>query len=103
MRKLYLAFFLLLLSLAFQTQAQEQLVVVYSTSWCGHCKNAKSYLNAMHVEFTNYDIETSEVGKQKYQALKGKGVPLIFVGNQRIDGFDKPALEKALKEYGLIS
>lgn len=102
MRKLSLAFFLFFASLTFKVFAAEQLVVMYSTSWCGHCKAAKAYLTSLHVEYTNYDIETSDIGKQKFQALKGKGVPLIFVGNERIDGFDKPALEKALKDHGLI-
>ncbi len=92
-----------LLSLTFQAYADsEKLVVVYGTSWCGHCKNARAYLTSQNVEFTEYDIETSEIGAQKFQALNGYGVPLIYVGSERIEGFKKAQLESALISYGLI-
>lgn len=80
----------------------EKPVVLYGTSWCSHCKNARAYLRSLNVEFTDYDIETSEIAKKKFTALKGKGVPLIFVGTVRIDGFNQKALEKALRDNGLI-
>ncbi|MBN9289211.1 MAG: hypothetical protein BGO43_09900 [Gammaproteobacteria bacterium 39-13] len=80
----------------------EKPVVLYGTSWCSHCKNARAYLRSLNVEFTDYDIENSEIAKKKYTALKGKGVPLIFVGTIRIDGFNKKELEKALRDNGLI-
>ncbi len=97
-----IAFTLFFFLLSFHAFAAEQLVVIYTTSWCGHCKSVKTYLNNLQIPFTNYDIETSDIGKQKFTALKGKGVPLIFVGSDRIDGFDKVALEKALINQGLL-
>lgn len=86
----------------FQAFAGSQLVVVYSTSWCGHCKSTKNYLQAKKIEFTNCDIESSLVCKQQFNALNGYGVPLIYVGETRIEGFDKNAIEKALIAYGLL-
>ncbi len=100
MRKLMFSLFFCLLS--FPLFAAEQLVVLYTTSWCSHCKAVKAYLNNLHIDYTNYDIEASDIAWQKYEALDGIGVPLIFVGNHRIDGFNKAALEAALKDYGLI-
>lgn len=101
MRKLMFSFIFCVLS--FPLFAAEQLVVLYTTSWCGHCKSVKTYLDNLHIEYTNYDIGTSDIAQQKYQALHGIGVPLIFVGNRRIDGFNKAALEAALKDHGLIA
>ncbi len=93
-----------LFSLTFQAYGDtEKVVVVYGTSWCGHCKNARAYLTSHNIDFTDYDIDTSDIGKQKFTALNGHGVPLIYVGTQRIEGFKKAQLETALISYGLIS
>ena len=32
-------------------------VIVYSTSWCGPCKNAKRLLNDRGIDFQEIDIE----------------------------------------------
>jgi hypothetical protein len=34
-----------------------------------------------------YDVETSEKGRSGYKKLNGKGVPIILVGNKRMNGF----------------
>lgn len=80
----------------------EKPVVLYGTSWCSYCKSARAYLRSHNIEFTDYDIETSEIAQKKFKALKGKGVPLIFVGKVRIDGYDEKTLEKALRANGLL-
>lgn len=80
----------------------EKPVVLYGTSWCSHCKNARAYLDSLGIEYTDYDIEASTIAKQKYLALKGKGVPLIFVGSVRIDGFNPKQIEQALHQQGLL-
>ena len=62
-------------------------VVMYSASWCGICKQAKSYFRSKSIAFTEYDIDTSAKGKKDFEKLGGKGVPIILVGNQRMNGF----------------
>lgn len=81
----------------------ENSIVVYGTSWCPYCNKVRDYLQSLGINFTDYDIETSELGKQKYNALHGQGVPIIIIGSQRIDGFDRKALEQALQTYGLLN
>jgi len=62
-------------------------VIIYSTTWCGYCKKAKSYFQANHISFTDYDIEKDAAAKTRYDALGGRGVPVILVGNKRMNGF----------------
>lgn len=38
--------------------------------------------------------------KQEYTALKGRGVPIILVGSQRMDGYEQGALEAMLRTAG---
>ncbi len=62
-------------------------VVMYSAVWCGVCKRARQYFRAQKIPFREYDIETTHKGKQDYVRLKGRGVPIILVGEKRMNGF----------------
>ncbi|UCE90476.1 MAG: glutaredoxin family protein [Pseudomonadota bacterium] len=78
-------------------RASRKKVVLYSAQWCGYCKKARQYLKQRKVRFTEYDVEKSKQGADEYRSLKGKGVPLIMVGKQRVNGFDQARLEQLLK------
>jgi len=69
-------------------------VTLYSTTWCGVCKKAKAYFKQNRISYTEYDVENSNKGKQDYQKMNGKGVPIILVGNKRLNGFSQQSFEK---------
>lgn len=71
-----------------------QEVVMYSADWCGVCKKARRYFRENGVPFTEYDVETSAKGKAGYRKLRGKGVPIILVGKQRMNGFSAKGFER---------
>lgn len=75
-------------------------VKILTTTWCGVCKQARAYLVSRNVHFSEYDVETSEIGKQEYRRLAGKGVPIILVGKQRMNGFSASRLDQMLKNVG---
>jgi glutaredoxin len=62
-------------------------IVMYSTSWCGYCKKARDYFNSHNIAFEEYDVENSNKGKRDYKKLGGSGVPIILLGNKRMNGF----------------
>jgi glutaredoxin 3 len=76
-------------------------IVLYTVSWCPHCKEAKEYLSSRHIPFTNRDVEESdsakEIFREKYHATT---VPLIVIGNDVavLKGFNRETLEKTLRE-----
>ena len=76
-------------------------VKLYTTTWCGYCKRAKAYLQARGTPFQEIDVETSAQGQREFQALGGRGVPVILVGNQRMDGYSEGTLAGMLKQAGL--
>ncbi len=82
--------------------ATDRSVTVFSTAWCGVCKQAKTHLKARGVSFTEYDIEKNSYGKAEFKRLCGKGVPLITVGTQRMSGFSSDRLDRMLKDVGLL-
>ena len=69
------------------TRKQSKDVVMYSTSWCGVCKKAKRYFQSKNIPYTEYDIEKSERAAKEYRKLRGRGVPVILVGDNRMNGF----------------
>lgn len=69
-------------------------VVMYSASWCGVCRKAKRYFEENGIAYTAYDIETSSKGKADFRRLGARGVPVILVGRQRMNGFSVAGFEK---------
>ena len=69
-------------------------VVMYSTSWCGYCKKAARHFRKNKIPFTEYDIEKSARAAGEYKKLKGRGVPVILIGDRRMNGFEARAFDK---------
>lgn len=69
-------------------------VVMYSATWCGVCKRAAAYFRRKGVPFREYDVETSTKGRADFKRLGGRGVPIILVGDARINGFSAPQFEQ---------
>lgn len=72
-------------------------VVMLSASWCGVCKQARAWMLANSVPFTEHDVETSQTGKTEFRRLDGKAVPIILVGDRRMNGFSADRLKAMLK------
>ena len=73
---------------------------MFTTQWCPICKKAKAYLRERGIPFEELDVEASASAKAEYDQLGGKGVPVILVGERRMDGFDAGRMESALAEAG---
>jgi glutaredoxin len=71
-------------------------VVIYTTSECPYCRQAKDYLTKKGVPFKEVNIETSLTGKEAYRKLNGNGVPLIIVGDKRLDGWNADKFDRML-------
>ena len=72
----------------------EQKVVMYATSWCPYCQQARNYFRQQGIPYTEYDIERDADAKRRYQAFGGRGIPVIFVGKRRMNGFSVSAFNK---------
>ena len=62
-------------------------VVMYSTSWCGYCRQARRYFKSKDIKYVERNIERSRLAKRAYDRLGGNGVPLIVVGANKMSGF----------------
>ena len=76
-------------------------IVLYSVSWCPHCKEAKEYLTSHNIPFINRDVELDDNAKDELvDKYKSGGVPLIVFGNDEkvMKGFNREKFEKILKD-----
>lgn len=82
--------------------AEAARVVMFSTPSCGYCVKAKNYFRQKGVAFEELNINASEDARRRFQDLGGRGVPLILIGERKINGFDQQAIQAALSKEGLI-
>ena len=74
-------------------------IVLYSVSWCPHCREAKEYLTSHNIPFINRDVELDDSAKNELiDKYKSGGVPLIVFGNDEkvMKGFNEEKFEKIL-------
>lgn len=69
-------------------------VVLYSTQRCGFCRKARAHFRAHGIPFTEYDVETTDRGARDFRRLGGRGVPIILIGDERMDGFSAPLFDR---------
>lgn len=71
-------------------------VVIYSSDSCGYCTMAKDFLKAKGVEYTEKNVSTDMAARQELMKKGFMGVPVIYVDDTVIHGFDKAKLEELL-------
>ena len=64
------------------------MIKLYSTSWCGPCKNAKRLLDERGISYDEIDID--EIGWSRddlYDLTGGRTVPQIVIDEKPIGGY----------------
>jgi glutaredoxin-like YruB-family protein len=75
-------------------------IVLYSTPWCPHCREAREYFTSRSIPFVELDVESDEEAMDalvtKYAS---KRVPLVVIGDDEavIKGFTPEMFENALR------
>lgn len=73
-------------------------VKIYTTTHCPYCNMAKDFFKKNNVEYEEINVESDQKAAEDMIEKSGQmGVPVIDVNGQIIVGFNRPALERALK------
>lgn len=80
--------------------ASQPEVVMYATDWCPYCRQARQHFARQGIAYREVDIEKSAAGRAEYDRLGGRGVPLILVGSQRMQGFRAESFDRLLRSAG---
>ena len=62
-------------------------VILYSTSWCRYCDQARDFFTRQNIHFIEKDIERDPIARQEYEQYHGQGVPLIVINDTLMQGF----------------
>ncbi len=75
----------------------DKIVTIYSTPTCHFCHMAKDFFKEKGIAYTDYDVRSDLAKRQEMIQKSGQmGVPVIFVGDELIVGFDKERLASSL-------
>lgn len=78
---------------------RNQEIELYSTTWCGYCKKARSFFNERKIEFKEYDVEKDKNASKRHRKLNRRGgVPVAVINGKKIIGFSEASYESALKK-----
>jgi glutaredoxin len=74
-------------------------VVIYTTTECPYCAQAKAWMAQYGFRFTECDAEVREDCADELDRLGGVGVPYLIVrGHHMKDGFDSDEFASALRD-----
>jgi len=74
-------------------------VKIYTTNTCQYCKMAKGYMDENKIKYQEINVETDQKAVKEMVEKSGQmGVPVLDVNGEIIVGFNKEAIEKALKK-----
>jgi glutaredoxin 3 len=72
-------------------------VTIYSTPTCHFCQMAKDFLKEKGIGYTEHNVAADLEKRQEMIQKSGQmGVPVIYVGDELIVGFDKERLMSTL-------
>ncbi len=88
------------------TQAQDEKVIIYSTTWCAFCKTEKQYLDSKGVNYTVKDVEEDKAAYEELMSKNGgqfQGVPVTDIDGELILGFDRRKIDEVITKKGLVA
>jgi glutaredoxin 3 len=72
-------------------------VEIYSTPTCTFCNMAKDFFKANDVAYAEYNVaEDIEKRKEMVERSGQMGVPVIFIGDDMVVGFDEAEIKSLL-------
>jgi glutaredoxin len=79
-------------------------VIIYGAEWCGACHDAQAFLRARGIPFVERDIERDPGAREDMQraaaaaGIPTGSIPIIDFRGTIIRGFDRDAIERAIRE-----
>ena len=73
-------------------------VVMYSTPTCHYCNLAKEFFDHYDISYKVFNVQTDLEKRKEMMEKSGQmGVPVIFVDDEIVKGFDEEKLRELLE------
>jgi glutaredoxin 3 len=73
---------------------------IYTLSTCPFCQQAKALLAKQNVSFVERVIDKDDVARKEADGLKINSVPVIFIGDTSMRGYNEAKLVELLNTHG---
>jgi len=84
-------------------EAEAADVVMLSASWCRYCARARGFFVAEDINYCEYDIEQTTQGAALYGRSRFGAIPVIFIGDETLVGFNREQVTSALIAENIMS
>lgn len=75
----------------------DKTVTIYTTPTCHFCQMSKEYFKEHNVTYTEHNVAADMEKRQEMIEKSGQmGVPVVFIGEEMIVGFDKRRFDELL-------
>lgn len=72
-------------------------ITIFTTPTCAYCKMAKEFFKQNSIQFEEKDVVKDALAREEMIKKSGQmGVPVIFVDNDIVVGFDRSRLSELL-------
>ena len=72
-------------------------ISIYTTPTCMYCRAAKEFFKENNVAYEEFDVATDAEKRDEMIKKSGQmGVPVIYVGDEMVVGFNKEKLSQLL-------
>ena len=72
-------------------------VSIYTTPTCGYCRIAKDFFKEHNIAYTEYDVAADQEKRKEMIEKSGQmGVPVIFIGDDMVIGFNEEKIKSLL-------
>ena len=89
--------------LSFSAVAEEQpKITVYGHTDCPWTNKALKYLDKRNVQYTLKDVKNDDDANRDFYARGYTKIPQVLIGEERVSGWRKGKLKRALQENGLL-
>jgi len=73
-------------------------VVMYSTPTCHYCNLAKEFFDHYNISYEVFNVQSDLEKRKEMMEKSGQmGVPVIFIDDEMIKGFDEERLRELLE------
>ena len=71
-------------------------IIVYSGIHCAPCDAVKAFLKENGFDYSEKNVNKDKEARQEMRAMGMISIPVTVIGDHKIQGFDRPALQAAL-------
>lgn len=81
----------------------ENKIIVYGAEWCAFCHHAMRYFDSIKVKYTYKNVDHDQQALKDCVEKSGQtGIPVLDIDGDIVVGFNRPAIDQALRAKKLM-